>query len=690
LPAKNPRIRLLAPLLALTAGVPGARAQLGPLPGLSTALIGQANGVAPLDANARASGLAVLPTGGSIPRSLAARLGDVLSPLDIGASCNGVADDSATLAAAIAAHQQLRLPPALTCNAPSLSAAVLAGSGLYGGGVVKGVGGASYTTPSLATVAQVAGAAIPAAMLGQPGGPLQLTSSATIRLNLAAGAATPASDLLHGGASGTVTAATYDAQHYPHGFAFQHLWVGGDNLTFDSSMVGRNGAAGQEVDYNFGGPQATGPRAAQILYANMAQPMKPGENAFYGAQWAFAISGQPMGGTASNPLGNLYAVNPQCQLYTGATFYGTLQCVETDIELDAGASAVYKWGNNVTTIGNDAVHGTLGEAAYHVGAVPSTGGWNYGLLFSTYSGGTPISPTGTVLGFMTTPGGTLGPVGNGIDLRNLTINGYAFASPGYQVNGAGGVYASSVVSPTLTAAGTVAAPGFSAGNDAVNGQVNVGLGAGTGTPYIDYFGVSGMRMIGDAAGKLSINSRSLGLAVASFQASASGNSFVVNGAGNFVGALAAASMTVSADPALPLGVATKQYVDAHGSTLALGTTTGTAFDGGSGATLATQVATKAPLNIPVTTVYTATGAIAPTDRLALINAPSGTQAVMTLANGTTDGAQIIVKRYGPGTVTLAATVDGVAQTITMNTVGTVRESARLRWSAAVSSYLSEN
>ena len=97
-----------------------------------------------------------------------------------------------------------------------------------------------------------------------------------------------------------------------------------------------------------------------------------------------------------------------------------------------------------------------------------------------------------------------------------------------------------------------------------------------------------------------------------------------------------------------------------------------------------------PPLVPVTSTYTASGAITGTDKLSLINAPAGTQAAMTLANGTVDGAMIVIKRYGPGTVTLTAVIDGVSQTVAMNATGTVREAARLRWSAALSSYLSEN
>lgn len=81
--------------------------------------------------------------------------------------------------------------------------------------------------------------------------------------------------------------------------------------------------------------------------------------------------------------------------------------------------------------------------------------------------------------------------------------------------------------------------------------------------------------------------------------------------------------------------------------------------------------------IPVTTTYTTSGVIAATDQLALIN--STDTVAMSLADGTVDGYFMRVKRYGPGEVTVTARLDGVIQTVDMNTPGTLRECLFLRW-----------
>ena len=236
------------------------------------------------------------------------------------------------------------------------------------------------------------------------------------------------------GEGGTITSTAFPGSSYPHGFARHHIYIGADNLTFDSSMAGRQLAMGSSVEYNFGGGVATGARAGLGVFASLQAPMAGTDQQFYGALYPFAQASVNNGGTNSVSRGNIYAVNPQCQLAPGATYFTTIVCNETDVEVDTGASVQYKFGENVTTIGSDAVHGSVREAAYHVGAVPSTGGWNYGLLFSDYSGGgVPISTTGTLVGSM----GSVGTIGNGIDLRGFSIGGLAFASAGFSVYGTG-------------------------------------------------------------------------------------------------------------------------------------------------------------------------------------------------------------------------------------------------------------
>jgi hypothetical protein len=89
--------------------------------------------------------------------------------------------------------------------------------------------------------------------------------------------------------------------------------------------------------------------------------------------------------------------------------------------------------------------------------------------------------------------------------------------------------------------------------------------------------------------------------------------------------------------------------------------------------------------LPVTTIYTASGAIAPSDDLALVSAAAGTLA-MTLGASGSDGHQIIVKRFGAAPVLLTGMIDGASTTITMNS-SSVKEASSLIWSATLLSWL---
>ncbi len=87
----------------------------------------------------------------------------------------------------------------------------------------------------------------------------------------------------------------------------------------------------------------------------------------------------------------------------------------------------------------------------------------------------------------------------------------------------------------------------------------------------------------------------------------------------------------------------------------------------------------------VTNTYTAAGAIAASDNLALVNAAAAVS--MTLGSGAVDGHPIVVKRYGAGAVTLIASIDGVAGSRVVMGSTTVKESVSLAWSSTLATWL---
>lgn len=117
----------------------------------------------------------------------------------------------------------------------------------------------------------------------------------------------------------------------------------------------------------------------------------------------------------------------------------------------------------------------------------------------------------------------------------------------------------------------------------------------------------------------------------------------------------------------------------------------TAADVGGLATVATSGSYNDLLNKPAgtsftSTVYTAAGAIAPTDDESVINTTAAV--TMTLAAGA-GGHLINIKRYGSGAVTVTGSFDGVSQSVVMNTASTIKESLAARYNTALATWLVE-
>lgn len=92
-----------------------------------------------------------------------------------------------------------------------------------------------------------------------------------------------------------------------------------------------------------------------------------------------------------------------------------------------------------------------------------------------------------------------------------------------------------------------------------------------------------------------------------------------------------------------------------------------------------------PWSAPISSTYTASGAISTSDRIALINSASA--AAMTLGSGTTNGQVMVIKRYGAGSVTITANLDGVSNSSIVADSATIKESVTLAWSASLSTWL---
>ena len=310
--------------------------------------------------------------------------------------------------------------------------ATVATSGLYSDLSGRPPLGAPLSSPAFTTGISVSGTASP----GVP----------SVGVSVPNGSFAPLSYKNHAGLDGSPSAARYDPLTWPVGFAFDYTRIAADQLSANPDMAGRSPVIGQAVVHNFGGGMASGARIAQFAMATMQAPMDPTKpDAYAVAHWGFARGLVNNGGTAAVPRGFLCAYNPQFIIGSGATWWSVAEGIEVDCEVAAGGSVNHKIGVNVTTIGNDAVHGTTRDTALHIGAVSSSNGWMMGLQFSDFSGGgKPINSQGTLIGSL----GNVGTVKDGIDLRGFTFTGNPFLSNGFAVNPFGTILTPGLASAT--------------------------------------------------------------------------------------------------------------------------------------------------------------------------------------------------------------------------------------------------
>ena len=120
--------------------------------------------------------------------------------------------------------------------------------------------------------------------------------------------------------------------------------------------------------------------------------------------------------------------------------------------------------------------------------------------------------------------------------------------------------------------------------------------------------------------------------------------------------------------------------------------------GEAGTTVALTASASALANLAVPntsfsrSVYTAPGAIALTDTLSVLASTGSTTLAMTLANGTVDGQAAFIKLMSAtANASLSATIDGASQVVqlTASASGTLRDSLKLKWSVADTTWFLE-
>jgi hypothetical protein len=204
----------------------------------------------------------------------------------------------------------------------------------------------------------------------------------------------------------------------------------------------------------FGGAGVTGAREALLGYAYQTAVTSI-SNAFrdYVGATLIAETSSGDGGTLGAEQGAYFGGNSQSRLNAGAAHVLNATAHEFDVYNAAGCSLKWNWGINIVSF--NAVQGSSNDAAiviYSGNSTPSNGntygpgvGFHNGICFAEIdaTGRPPVDSSATLIGthLETLPGFS---AANGIDFRNFTFSNYAFASPGYYVDGSGNV-ATSIV-----------------------------------------------------------------------------------------------------------------------------------------------------------------------------------------------------------------------------------------------------
>ncbi len=173
--------------------------------------------------------------------------------------------------------------------------------------------------------------------------------------------------------------------------------------------------------------------------------------------------GTSMGGTTGTLKGSAWGIDTNIYTGSGATYLAQLISAEHDISLSAGSSAGRKYGLLIAQGATDAVRGTNDDAALAFNSTSNSIPWKNLIEVGSSTASGQQWPLGTDSSLLTLICGSYTcNLLNGIDFRNgvFASGGYPFASPGFNVSGAGSITALSA---------NVASSGFSEPSWGANG-----------------------------------------------------------------------------------------------------------------------------------------------------------------------------------------------------------------------------
>ncbi len=162
----------------------------------------------------------------------------------------------------------------------------------------------------------------------------------------------------------------------------------------------------------------------------------------YTALQTLMSSTSPLGGTGSTmgqAKGQIFGLSPLAVLYPGATNILNVTGGEINVQVSRGASVAYKSGLQIVGTADDAVQGTVYDAALSISNQVGSVGYRDGILFSAANGKSALSVGATILKVEDAP-----RLSKGIDMTNAVFSTSAISSPGFAVDGDGAVATTSL------------------------------------------------------------------------------------------------------------------------------------------------------------------------------------------------------------------------------------------------------
>jgi hypothetical protein len=234
------------------------------------------------------------------------------------------------------------------------------------------------------------------------------------------------------------------------------------------------GFCGFSLFHNYGGTGFSGGRAA--MNVQLAQTGASSFGPKIAGQFMVSANGNQggTGTTLTTAKGSLYTLSTYARLLPGATNFYLINNEEKDIAVQAGASVAIKSSLTIAQLSNDAVQGSVVDAAFLIGSQAGAVGWLNGFAFGRPDGIWPMAAAATLVG--TYRGGTKAmALAHGIDLRDVSFTGNAFASPGWSISGGG----------VMSLGGMVVTPAdTSVAVDVVRSRVTATAIAGGGTAWV--------------------------------------------------------------------------------------------------------------------------------------------------------------------------------------------------------------